>query len=426
MKWEEETPLRSFLPIEEDSDFGFDNLPFGVFRPANAEPRVGVALGAWVIDLARLESGGLFRGPELRDRSVFSRASLNAFMALGRPAWREARARLRDLLREDNAELRDDAGLRAEVLHDRAAVTMCLPAEIGDYTDFYSSREHATNVGVMFRGAENALMPNWLHLPVAYHGRAGTVVVSGTDFHRPHGQTKADDAPAPSFGPSRAIDFELEVGYLIGPGTELGHAVPIERAWDHIFGFVLVNDWSARDIQRWEYQPLGPFLGKNFCTSISPWVVTLEALAPFRVEGPAQSPEPLPYLASSGARTFDIELEVLLRGASMAEAEVIARSNYRSLYWDPRQQLAHHTVNGCRLRTGDLFASGTISGADPGSRGSMLELAWKGTQPLTLSNGERRSYLQDGDEVILRGASRGPGRRVGFGEVRGTVLPARS
>ncbi|MCC7142943.1 MAG: fumarylacetoacetase [Candidatus Eisenbacteria bacterium] len=418
--------LRSFIPVAPDSDFPIQNLPFGIFRPrSGGEARVGTIVGHTVVDLAALERRGLFAGPELRGKQVFARPSLNRFMELGRPAWREARLRLVELLREEASSLRDDAGLRAEVLVPEDATQMCLPCEIGDYTDFYSSREHATNVGMMFRGAESALMPNWLHLPVAYHGRAGTVVVSGTDFHRPMGQSKADDAANPGFGPSRALDFELEVGFFVGPGSAMGEAVPVERAFDHIFGFVLVNDWSARDIQKWEYQPLGPFLGKNFCTSISPWVVTLEALEPFRCAGPVQDPAPLSYLRNAGERTFDIELEVRLRTPSMGAGDRISGSNFRSLYWDPSQQLAHHSVNGCRLRAGDLLASGTISGAAKDSRGSLLELCWKGTEPLRLSSGETRTYLQDGDELTLSGhAVRGP-LRVGFGEVRGRVLPAR-
>lgn len=419
--------LRSFIPVDPDSDFPIQNLPFGVFSPRlGGEARVGTIVGRTVVDLSALERRGLFAGPELGGQQVFARPSLNRFMALGRPAWREARLRLVELLREETSVLRDDAGLRAEVLLAEDSTQMCLPCEIGDYTDFYSSREHATNVGVMFRGAENALMPNWLHLPVAYHGRAGTVVVSGTDFHRPMGQTKLDDAATPGYGPSRALDFELEVGFLIGPGTKMGEAVPVDRAFDHIFGFVLVNDWSARDIQKWEYQPLGPFLGKNFCTSISPWVVTVEALEPFRCAGPTQDPTPLPYLQSAGDRTFDIELEVWLRTPAMAAPDRISRSNFRKLYWDPKQQLAHHCVNGCRLRPGDLMASGTISGDGKDSRGSLLELCWKGTEPLQLSSGEARTYLQDGDELTLSGYARSGALRVGFGQVKGRVLPARA
>jgi fumarylacetoacetase len=301
---------------------------------------------------------------------------------------------------------------------------MLLPADVGDYTDFYSSREHASNVGTMLRGPDKALMPNWLHLPVAYHGRASSVVVSGTDVRRPRGQYKPEADPAPTFGPSRSLDFELEVAAFVGPGNELGRPVPLGEADEHLFGLVLLNDWSARDVQAWEYVPLGPFLAKNFATSISPWVVPLEALAPFRTAGPVQDPEPLPYLRSTGERTYDIHLEVTLQSGRMAEPQRVCASNFKYLYWDLRQQLAHHTVNGCNLRPGDLLASGTISGPEPGSYGSMLELTWRGTRPLALPGGEERRFLQDGDRVTFTGWCQGAGYRVGFGEVTGRVLPA--
>ncbi len=433
---------QSFLPVAADSHFPLQNLPYGVFRPrAGGTPRVGVALGDWVVDLSVLAGSGLLNAPApsplpLSPRgergrgeggeSVFDRGSLNAFLALGRPAWREVRARLTQLLSADEPTLRDDAALRGRALVPSADATLLLPVEIGDYTDFYSSREHATNVGVMMRGPDNALQPNWLHLPVAYHGRASSVVVSGTDLHRPLGQTKADDAPAPTFGPSRSVDFELEMAFLVGPGNRLGEPIPVERATEHIFGMVLLNDWSARDIQRWEYVPLGPFLAKNFGTSISPWVVTLDALEPFRVAGPSQDPTPLPYLRSPGDWAFDIQLEVSLQSDKMDRPQCICRSNARHLYWSVCQQLAHHTVNGCNLRPGDLLGSGTISGPEPGSYGSMLELAWKGTRPLTLTSGEQRVFLQDGDRVTMTGWCQGAGYRVGFGEVTGRILPARS
>ena len=299
-----------------------------------------------------------------------------------------------------------------------------MPCTIPNYTDFYSSREHATNVGVMLRGPDNALMPNWLHLPVAYHGRASSVVVSGTDIRRPHGQTKADDTAAPSFGSSRSLDFELELGMLIGAGNELGRPISTGQAPHHVFGMVLVNDWSARDIQKWEYQPLGPFLAKNFATSISPWVVTLDALAPFRIAGPKQDPEPLPYLRCSGNWAYDIHLEVLLQTEAMKEPVRISATNSKYLYWNICQQIAHHTINGCNLQTGDLLASGTISGPTPDSLGSMLELAWKGTRPIALPGGETRVFLKDGDRVTMKAWCQGDGYRVGFGEVTGQVLPA--
>jgi fumarylacetoacetase len=301
---------------------------------------------------------------------------------------------------------------------------MNLPAEIGDYTDFYSSREHATNVGTMFRGREKALQPNWLHMPVAYHGRASSVVVSSTDIRRPYGQTIAPGAEEPVFETSKEMDFELEMGYFVGSGNELGRPIPIDEAANHIFGLVLVNDWSARDIQRWEYRPLGPFLAKNLATSISPWVVTLEALEPFRCPGPEQEPQPLPYLRSPREGAFDIQLEVHLQSQEMAEPAVISRSNFRYLYWNMAQQLAHHTITGCNMRPGDLLASGTISGPTPDSYGSLLELAWRGTRPITLPNGEERSFLEDGDRVTLTGWCQGDGYRVGFGEVKGEIFPA--
>jgi fumarylacetoacetase len=417
--------LRSWVPVAPESHFPIQNLPYSVFRRrAGISPHTGVAIGDYVLDLTVLETAGLLDAPALLGRPFFDRGTLNGFLALGRPAWREVRANISRLLRHDEPWLRDDALLRERALVPRTEVEMLLPVEIGDYTDFYSSREHATNVGIMMRGPDNALMPNWLHLPVAYHGRASSVVVGGTDVRRPKGQTKADDAPAPTFGPSRSLDFELEMGFFIGPGNSLGQPIPIEQAPEHIFGMVLVNDWSARDIQRWEYQPLGPFLAKNFATTISPWVVTLDALEPFRTTGPKQDPAPLPYLRSPGDWAFDIRLEVLLQSATMDRPHVVSRSNAKYLYWNVCQQLAHHAVNGCNLRTGDLLASGTISGPAPDSYGSMLELAWKGTKPLELPDGEKRVFLQDGDRVTLTGWCQGRGYRVGFGEATGRVLPA--
>ena len=419
--------LRSFVEVPPDTDFTIDNLPFGVFRPrVLARPRVGVAIGEQVLDVSVLVERGLFNGPEMRDTYVFHEPSLNAFLSMGRPAWREARQRIRELLGADEPTLRDDAGLRDTALLPAASVQMLLPARIGDYTDFYSSREHATNVGTMFRGPANALQPNWLHLPVGYHGRSSSILVSGTDIRRPCGQAMPEGADRPRFGPSQMMDFELEMGFLVGPGNDLGSPIPIDRAAEHIFGLVLVNDWSARDIQQWEYVPLGPFLGKNFATSISPWVVTLDALEPFRCAGPAQDdPAPLPYLSSPGDWAFDISLEVLLQSAAMDEPARIATANFSSLYWNVCQQLAHHTVNGCNLRPGDLVASGTISGPGRHERGSLLELTWRGAEPLELPTGDTRSFLADGDTVIIRGRCEAGGARVGFGEVRGTLLPAR-
>ena len=417
--------LCSFVPVPAESHFPIQNLPYGVFRRPDAErAHVGVAIGEWVLDLAVLEERGFFDGAGLGDGPIFRSPSLNAFMSLGRPAWRQARATISRLLREDEPTLRDDRPLRMAALVQMAAVEMCMPVEIGDYTDFYSSREHATNVGTMFRGRENALMPNYLWMPVGYHGRASSVVLSGTDLHRPCGQTKTDDAATPVFGPSRLVDFELEAGFFVGPESRLGRPIPIAKAAEHMFGMVLVNDWSARDIQKWEYVPLGPFLAKNFGTSISPWVVTFDALEPFRCAGPAQDPPPLPYLRTRGEQAYDIHLEVSLQSERMDHPHVICRSNFKHLYWNVCQQLAHHTVTGCNLRTGDLLASGTISGPTPDSYGSMLELAWRGEHPIKLPGGEERKFIEDGDRITMAGWCRGDGYRVGFGEVTGRILPA--
>ncbi len=410
--------LRSFVPVGPDSHFPIQNLPYGVFRPQSGGPHIGTAIGDFVLDLTALEAAGQLTFPSAPGRRLFDNTTLNPFMAEGPAVWREARSAISRLLRADEPTLRDNAALRERVLLPVAGVEMLLPADVGDYTDFYSSREHATNVGTMLRGAENALMPNWLYLPVAYHGRASSLVVSGTDVRRPQGQSKPAGAATPVFGPSRALDFELEMGAFVGPGNPLGEPVPAARAAAHIFGMVLVNDWSARDIQAWEYQPLGPFLAKNFATSVSPWVVSVEALEPFRVPGPVQEPEPFPYLRTAGNWSYDVRLEVYLQG------ERVCVSNARHLYWNVCQQLAHHTVNGCNLLPGDLLATGTISGPDTDSYGSLLELTWRGTRPLSLAAGGTRTFLEDGDRVTMTGWCQGQGYRVGFGEVTGKVLPA--
>ena len=421
-----DSSLRTFVDVPAGSDFSIHNLPYGVFRPrALAKPRIGVAIGDQILDLSVLVDKGLFTGPEMRETYVFHERRLNAFMAMGRSAWREARQRIMELLDADESVLRDDPALRDAALVPAASAQMLLPARIDDYTDFYSSREHATNIGVMLRGKDNALQPNWLHLPVGYHGRSSSIVVSGTDVRRPMGQTKPADADRPVYGPSRLMDFELEMGFFVGPGNDLGNPIPIHRALDHIFGMVLVNDWSARDIQAWEYVPLGPFLAKNFATSISPWVVTMDALEPFRCAGPTQDdPEPLSYLQNPADCAYDINLEVLLQSEAMETPATIATSNFRYMYWSICQQLAHHTVNGCNTRPGDLMGSGTISGPAKEERGSMMELSWRGSEPMELPNGETRKFLADNDTVILRGHCSADGIRVGFGEVRGTLLPA--
>jgi fumarylacetoacetase len=415
-------PLKSFIDVPRESHFPIQNLPFGVFKPRGSAARVGVAIGEHVADLSVLEEKGHFDFAQ--DRQLFSQDSLNAFLALGRPAWRKTRKVLQHLLSAETPTLRDDAALRERVFHRQHDVTMQLPARIGDYTDFYSSYYHAHNVGTMLRGPENALMPNWKWLPVAYHGRASSIVISGTEVRRPKGQIKPPDANAPLFGPTKSLDYELEMAFLIGPANSLGQPVPIDRALDHIFGFVLMNDWSARDVQAWEYQPLGPFLAKNFATSISPWVVTLEALEPFRKSLPPQDPDPLPYLRAKNDFIFDIQLEAHLQTAKMQAPHIVTRTNFQNLYWSISQQLAHHTVGGCNLQPGDLLASGTISGPAEESRGCMLELTWRGANPLNLLSGERRKWLEDGDTLTITGWCNGDGYRIGCGEVSGRIVPA--
>ena len=419
--------MRSFIQVEPTSHFPIQNLPYGIFKEKEKDnpPRVGVAIGNYVLDLSILEKEGYFQNILNTDEKIFSEPSLNKFMEKGIDTWKAVRQRLQNVLSENEPELRDDLPLREKAFIQRSGVEMQLPVNIGDYTDFYASKEHATNVGMMFRGKENALMPNWAHLPVGYHGRASSIVLSGTHFNRPQGQIKPADSSAPIFTPCRQLDFELEMGFFIGSGNKMSEPIPIENAEDSVFGFVLVNDWSARDIQAWEYQPLGPFLAKNFATSISPWVVPLEALEPFRVEAPEQDPEPLPYLKKTKADSFDIDLEVYLKSVNMEEPDLIAVSNYKYLYWSAAQQIAHHTITGCNLNPGDLLATGTISGPDKKSRGSLLELSWRGTEPIQLSNGEKRSWLEDGDELILTGWCQGDGFRIGFGEVTGKILPAK-
>ena len=424
--------LRSFVPVSADSHFPIQNLPYGVFRNrSGGNSRIGTAIGDMVLDLSLVEERGLLDVPALSvpgpsGERVFDAPTLNSFLARGRTAWREVRARISQLLRHDNPTLRDDVELRQQALIPMEQVELLLPVDIGDYTDFYSSREHATNVGTMIRGPENALTPNWVHLPVAYHGRASSVVVSGTDLHRPWGQTKPEGSDAPVFGPTRAMDFELEMGCIIGPGNRLGEPIPVNEVGEYVFGLVLVNDWSARDIQKWEYVPLGPFLAKNLGTSISPWIVTLDALEPFRVEGPLQDPPPLSYLRTVGNPSYDIQLECYLQSRDLGAPFRISASNFRNLYWNIAQQVAHHTVNGCNLRTGDLLASGTISGPDPDARGCLLELTWSGKNPLSLPNGETRRFLEDDDRLTITGWCQGAGYRVGFGEVTGKLLPARA
>ena len=414
--------LRSWLPVPAGSDFPIQNIPLGIFSAPGKPMRIGTRVGDTVVDLFVLADHDLLVGIDM-ERIALMETNLNRLLKHGAMRMRELRERLIQLFDENNGELRDDSALREKALVPVADAIMHLPAHIGDYTDFYSSRQHAYNVGCMFRDPANALLPNWLHLPVGYHGRASSILATDVNFHRPCGQYKPSPDAAPAFGPTRQLDFELEMGFLTYQGKPLGQRISTAEAEDHIFGLALFNDWSARDIQAWEYVPLGPFLGKNFASSLSPWVVTLDALEPFRVEGPVQDPAVLPYLQYTGNKHYDIKLEVAILTAGGSET-VISRSNFRHLYWNMAQQLAHHTVNGCNVRAGDLMASGTISGDTPESYGSMLELAWKGTKPVKLNDGSERKFIEDGDTVIMRGYCEKGDLRIGFGEVRSTVLPA--
>lgn len=414
--------LRSWIPVPEGCDFPIQNLPLGVAGWNGGTPVPVTRVGDTVVDLSILAERGLLDGTGIA-REAFRIPELNGLMHGGRSAVRRLRERLSELLRHDHGELRDDTDLREEALLPVDQVRMVVPVRIGDYTDFYSSRQHAYNVGCMFRDPANALLPNWLHLPVGYHGRASSIVISGTPIRRPMGQYKpAPDAP-PVFGATRQLDMELEVAFVTYEGKPLGERITTSEAEDHILGLVLFNDWSARDIQAWEYVPLGPFLGKNFGSSISPWVVLLDALEPFRVASPVQDPPVLPYLQQHGDHHFDIALEAAIATGDGRET-VICRSNFRHLYWSMAQQLAHHTVNGCNVRAGDLMASGTISGDTADSYGSLLELTWKGSRPLAMHDGTERKFLLDGDTLVMRGHCTKDGVRIGFGEVRGEVLPA--
>jgi fumarylacetoacetase len=413
--------LCSFIAVDPDSDFPIQNLPYGVFSARGLAPRVGVAIGDQVLDLWELEQDGRFAFGEI---GVFSQASLNAFMALGPKMWAKTRARISELLRHDHPELRDNDELRKLALVPMRDVKLHMPITVAGYTDFYSSKEHATNVGVMFRGKDNALQPNWLHMPIGYNGRASTVVVSGTMVKRPRGQLKPPSAEVPSFGPCKRLDFELEMGVVVGQASAMGEMLSEAQAEQMIFGFVLLNDWSARDIQQWEYVPLGPFQAKAFATSISPWVVTREALEPFRLHGPAQAPEPLPYLRQAQPNNYDMELDVSLRASQMNAAQTIGRTNFKYMYWSSVQQLVHHASSGCAMNVGDLLGSGTISGPEKHQRGSLLEISWNASEPVELDGGVKRTFLEDGDSLVMRGWCQGDGYRVGFGEVEGTIAPA--
>lgn len=413
---------RSFIEVHKDSHFPIQNLPFGVFRTTRKPPRIGVAIGDFIFDMAEAESAGLFRGVYDLKAGVFDSMYLNSFMKSGKKIWSEVRRTLMDLLDAENPILRDNEKLRSSVLVNKAYATMLIPVKIGDYTDFYASLEHATNVGTMFRGKENALQPNWRHLPVGYHGRASSIFVSGGDVKRPVGQILQSGSEVPVFSPTKKMDFELETAFFIGSGNSIGEPISIENAESHIFGMVLMNDWSARDIQKWEYVPLGPFSAKNFYTSISPWVVMLDALEPFRTDSPEQIPIPLPYLHHRKDSAFDINLEVSLRGKTCDDYTTICRTNFKHLYWSMSQQLTHHTVTGCNMRTGDLLGSGTISGSTPASSGCLLEMTKDGEVPFKLTGGATRTYLENGDTVRISGFAQGEGYRVGFGEIINTIV----
>jgi len=417
--------FRSWIPVSGDGDFSIQNLPYGVMARADGGSAVCTAIGENAVDLSELHKAGLFRDTAIADQNVFAADHLNVMMATGRSVWTEIRRRLCELLVEGgDSGLKENQSLRDRAIVPLADVCLKLPVAIGDFTDFYSSKYHATNVGVMFRGKENALMPNWLHLPVGYHGRASTVFPTGFDVRRPCGQTKADDAASPVYGPSRLLDFELEMGFFVGKANDHGTRVSTAEVVEHIFGLVLVNDWSARDLQKWEYQPLGPFLGKSFATTISPWVVPLDALEPFRTSAQKRETPILEYLQETQDSAYDIELEAYVQSADMTEPMRLARTNFKHMYWTIGQQLAHHTVNGTAMRVGDLCGSGTISGPTKESRGSMLEICWKGTEPITLPDGTQRKFFADGDTVSIRGWCQGDGFRVGFGECSATILPA--
>jgi fumarylacetoacetase len=393
--------LTSFLEIDSQSDFTMHNLPYGIFsETAQGEKRVGVAIGDWVLDLAALEQKGLL---QLTTSNCFNQPTLNKFIETGKQNWHTVRTTLQSLLSAENSTLRDDADLRQQVLLKQENVVLHLPIQVPGYTDFYSSKEHATNVGTMFRDPKNALLPNWSELPVGYNGRASSVIVSGKDIVRPSGQIKLPNEERPVFSATRKLDFELETAFVVGKATELGEPIAIENAWEHIFGMVLLNDWSARDIQQWEYVPLGPFNAKTFASAISPWVVTMEALEPFRVQGPEQQPKPLGYLQEKTANSYDIHLSVEVETPQSSQPDVICKTNFKYMYWSMAQQLTHHTIAGCNVQVGDLMGSGTISGSTEDSYGSLLELTWNTTKPLSLSNGETRGFLEDGDRVVMKG-----------------------
>lgn len=415
---------KSWITVEKDSDFPIQNIPFGVFLTRDDIITIGTRIGDYAIDLGALHQLGYFKDIPLTD-DLFLQDTLNDFIADGRKTWRLVRNRIAEIFDTTNGELRDNATHKDSIIFRMDEVEMQLPVDIGDYTDFYASKEHATNVGSLFRDPENALLPNWLHVPIGYHGRSSSIVASGTPVRRPIGQSKpAEGSNTPGFGPSKLLDFELEMAFITTDTNDLGKRVKIEDAEDYIFGLVLFNDWSARDIQAWEYQPLGPFLGKSFASTISPWIVTLDALEAFRVDNPKQDPRPLPYLQKEGKDSYDINLQVGIKPKG-AEETIVANSNFKYMYWTMAQQLTHHTVNGCNVRAGDMMGSGTISGPTKDSYGSMLELTWRGQKPIRLNDGSERKFINDKDTVIMRAYSQNDHVRIGFGECIGRVKPAK-
>lgn len=415
--------LKTWLQVPENSDFPIQNLPFGVFKTDKDEYRVASRIGDKVIDLYELQNLGYLKQLNAEE-GIFNSKDLNNFIRKGKQFTRDTRNILSSLFSSKNSDLKDNTQHQNQILHNASEVKMQMPVSVGDYTDFYSSIEHATNVGTMFRDPDNALLPNWKYIPVGYHGRASSIVESGVPLHRPKGQQRPNKEEPPVFGPCKLLDFELEMAFVTYDGKKLGDSISTSEAENYIFGMCLFNDWSARDIQTWEYVPLGPFLAKNFGSSISPWIVTLDALEPFRVEGPKQEPKVFPYLEYKGDKNFDIKLEVLIQPENKEES-IVCRSNYKYMYWNQNQQLAHQTVNGCNIKAGDMYASGTISGPTKESYGSMLELSWRGTDPVKLSDGSERKFIEDNDTVIMRGHAEKDGVRIGFGEVRTKILPAK-
>ena len=413
---------KSWINVDKNSDFPIQNIPFGVFLTRDDIITIGTRIGDYAIDLGALHQLGYFKDIPLTD-DIFLQDTLNDFIADGRKTWRLVRNKISEIFDENNSVLRDHEEHKDKIIFRMDEVEMQLPVSIGDYTDFYASKEHATNVGSLFRDPKNALLPNWLHIPIGYHGRSSSIIPSGTPIRRPKGQTKPANSDQPIYGPSKLLDFELEMAFITTDVNKLGETITIDEAESGIFGLVLFNDWSARDIQAWEYVPLGPFLGKSFASTISPWIVTLDALEPFRVASPNQDPEPLPYLRQTGNRSYDIQLQMFIQPENSLET-MVSNSNFKYMYWTMVQQLTHHTSNGCNVITGDMMGSGTISGPTKDSFGSMLELTWRGANPIKLKDGSERKFINDHDTVIMRGFCENDDVRIGFGDCSGKVLPA--